>query len=205
MLCSPVRRRSICKLEFVELLLDLVRQRHLQSRAIGAYTSSRRGATAQSSCASGRCCVRRSRLHLGPYASALGSRVSSTVEPQFLVAEQRCAFRAAFEPGTQFCSHHRVAFEPDSQLRSVTLPQHAAADIAAFSFDDGPAHWYCASSYIGAHCQPAHCCTDCGGKGYITHGDGHRTACPCPASCKCKSPTGAVLAPAAPARPAGGR
>ena len=163
MLCSPVRRRSICKLEFVELLLDLVRQRHLQSRTIGAYTSSRRGAKAQSSCASGRCCVRRSRLHLGPYASALGSRVSSTVEPQFLVAEQRCAFRAAFEPGTQFCSHHRVAFEPDPQLRSVTHPQHAATDIAAFSFDDGPAHWHFAGSYIGAHCQPAHCCTDCGG------------------------------------------
>ena len=31
------------------------------------------------------------------------------------------------------------------------------------------------------------CCTECGGKGYITHGDGHRTACPCPASCKCKA------------------
>jgi len=49
------------------------------------------------------------------------------------------------------------------------------------------------------------CCTECGGRGYIVHGDGHRTACPCPASCKCKDPTGAVLAPAAPARPAGGR
>lgn len=49
------------------------------------------------------------------------------------------------------------------------------------------------------------CCTDCGGKGYIVHGDGHRTACPCPASCKCKSPTGAALTPAAPTRPAGGR
>jgi hypothetical protein len=49
------------------------------------------------------------------------------------------------------------------------------------------------------------CCTDCGGKGYITHGDGHRTPCPCPASCKCKAPTGAALTPAAPARPAGGR
>lgn len=33
--------------------------------------------------------------------------------------------------------------------------------------------------------QPG-CCTDCGGKGYIVHGDGHRTACPCPASCRCK-------------------
>jgi hypothetical protein len=49
------------------------------------------------------------------------------------------------------------------------------------------------------------CCTDCGGKGYITHGDGHRTPCPCPATCKCKAPTGAALTPAAPARPAGGR
>ena len=34
--------------------------------------------------------------------------------------------------------------------------------------------------------KPA-CCTDCGGRGYIVHGDGHRTACPCPASCKCKA------------------
>jgi len=31
------------------------------------------------------------------------------------------------------------------------------------------------------------CCTECGGRGYIVHGDGHRTACPCPASCKCKT------------------
>jgi hypothetical protein len=31
------------------------------------------------------------------------------------------------------------------------------------------------------------CCTDCGGRGYIVHGDGHKTACPCPASCHCKA------------------
>lgn len=49
------------------------------------------------------------------------------------------------------------------------------------------------------------CCTDCGGKGFIVHGDGHRTACPCPASCKCKSPSGASLAPVAPTTPAGKR
>jgi hypothetical protein len=49
------------------------------------------------------------------------------------------------------------------------------------------------------------CCTDCGGRGYIVHGDGHRTACPCPASCKCKSPPGASLTPVAPSLPAGGR
>jgi hypothetical protein len=49
------------------------------------------------------------------------------------------------------------------------------------------------------------CCTDCGGKGFIVHGDGHRTACPCPASCKCKLPPGASLTPASPSQPAGGR
>ncbi len=49
------------------------------------------------------------------------------------------------------------------------------------------------------------CCTDCGGKGYITHGDGHRTACPCPASCKCKNPSGASPASVSPVRPAGVR
>jgi hypothetical protein len=31
------------------------------------------------------------------------------------------------------------------------------------------------------------CCSECGGRGYIVHGDGHRTACPCPATCKCKA------------------
>jgi len=49
------------------------------------------------------------------------------------------------------------------------------------------------------------CCTECGGKGYITHGDGHRTACPCPSSCKCKTPPGASLTPVSSALPAGGR
>jgi len=49
------------------------------------------------------------------------------------------------------------------------------------------------------------CCTECGGKGFITHGDGHRTPCPCPATCKCKSPPGAALTPVAPSLPAGGR
>lgn len=32
----------------------------------------------------------------------------------------------------------------------------------------------------------------CGGtcvNGVITHGDGHRTQCPCPATCKCRSKT----------------
>jgi hypothetical protein len=49
------------------------------------------------------------------------------------------------------------------------------------------------------------CCTDCGGRGYIVHGDGHRTPCPCPSTCKCKNPTGASLTPGLPAVPAGRR
>jgi len=49
------------------------------------------------------------------------------------------------------------------------------------------------------------CCTECGGKGYIVHGDGHRTACPCPSTCKCKAPTGASLTPDLSAVPAGRR
>ena len=49
------------------------------------------------------------------------------------------------------------------------------------------------------------CCTDCGGRGYIVHGDGHRTACPCPSTCKCKSPPGASSTSGLPTRPAGVR
>jgi hypothetical protein len=49
------------------------------------------------------------------------------------------------------------------------------------------------------------CCTECGGKGFIVHGDGHRTPCPCPASCKCKNPPGASSTSGLPTRPAGVR
>ena len=35
--------------------------------------------------------------------------------------------------------------------------------------------------------DPDACCGDCGGRGYIVQPDGHRTACPCPPSCKCKA------------------
>lgn len=63
---------------------------------------------------------------------------------------------------------------------------------------------------------PGGCCVECRGTGWITHGDGHRTACPCPPTCACKKPKtacpdGKCPAPAAlpttssPARPAGGR
>lgn len=33
---------------------------------------------------------------------------------------------------------------------------------------------------------PDTCCGDCGGKGVLVMPDGHRVACPCPATCKCK-------------------
>jgi hypothetical protein len=37
------------------------------------------------------------------------------------------------------------------------------------------------------------CCGECQG-GFITHGDGHKTPCPCPPDCKCKA-TKSVLCP----------
>lgn len=30
------------------------------------------------------------------------------------------------------------------------------------------------------------CCKQCKGTGFITHGDGHKTPCPCPPNCPCK-------------------
>ena len=47
------------------------------------------------------------------------------------------------------------------------------------------------------------CCEDCGGKGVIVHGDGHRTPCPCQPSCKCKLAPGAALTSGGRAAPAG--
>lgn len=57
---------------------------------------------------------------------------------------------------------------------------------------------------------PGKCCGECKG-GWITHGDGHRTPCPCPSTCKCKTAgcpdgkcvPGASPATASPAVPAG--
>ena len=40
--------------------------------------------------------------------------------------------------------------------------------------------------------KPGECCSDCKGTGFITHGDGHRTPCPCPPTCKCKAKPGAA-------------
>ena len=33
------------------------------------------------------------------------------------------------------------------------------------------------------------CCGGCKGTGFITHGDGHKTPCPCPPDCECKAVT----------------
>ena len=33
--------------------------------------------------------------------------------------------------------------------------------------------------------KPGDCCGRCQ-NGWITHGDGHRTPCPCPPTCRCK-------------------
>jgi hypothetical protein len=51
-------------------------------------------------------------------------------------------------------------------------------------------------------------CADCGGRGYIVHGDGHRTVCPTCGGKACpdgKCPPGASPASVSPVRPAGVR
>lgn len=40
--------------------------------------------------------------------------------------------------------------------------------------------------------KPGECCGECKG-GWIVHGDGHRTACPCQASCRCKKAGASAL------------
>ena len=39
------------------------------------------------------------------------------------------------------------------------------------------------------------CCGSCK-NGFIVHGDGHKTPCPCPPDCKCKRPADPPTAPA---------
>jgi hypothetical protein len=43
--------------------------------------------------------------------------------------------------------------------------------------------------------KPGECCKQCKGTGFITHGDGHRTPCPCPPNCVCKKPKTAQPCP----------
>jgi len=35
--------------------------------------------------------------------------------------------------------------------------------------------------------KPGECCAECKGTGFVVHGDGHKTPCPCPPTCKCKA------------------
>jgi hypothetical protein len=49
---------------------------------------------------------------------------------------------------------------------------------------------------------PATCCSECGGKGYIVMPDGHRVACPCPPTCRCKAAKAVPAALPTPGSPA---
>lgn len=48
---------------------------------------------------------------------------------------------------------------------------------------------------------PGRCSGECGGRGYLVMPDGHRVACPCPATCPCKGGKGAEC-PGGKCRPA---
>lgn len=82
-----------------------------------------------------------------------------------------------------------VWLSADPAAVDLEAPRAAAAVAAArasMTHDTGPAP----PTPPPTPPKPGECCGDCGGTGFITHGDGHRTACPCPASCKCKGGKG---------------
>lgn len=90
----------------------------------------------------------------------------------------------------------------DPVSASLEHPRAAAAVAAARAsmVSEGPAPAPAPAPKPGK-------CTDCNGTGWIVHGDGHRTRCPCGAAAcpdgKCVP--GASPATAAPAVPAGKR
>lgn len=107
-----------------------------------------------------------------------------------------------------------VWLSADPQAIDLERPRAAAAVHAAMASmaKDGPTP---APEPTPA---PGKCCGECGGRGYLVMPDGHRVACPCPATCPCKGgkgkadcPDGSCSIPGAspatvsPARPAGGR
>lgn len=80
-----------------------------------------------------------------------------------------------------------VWLSADSRAVDVESPRAAAAvayAYAALAVDASPP---------SPAPQPG-CCKDCKSTGFITHGDGHRTACPCPADCRCKKTPGSSSA-----------
>ena len=78
-----------------------------------------------------------------------------------------------------------VWLSSDPQAARLEAPKAAAAVAAArasLAIDSGPAP--------APAPQPGKCCGECKGTGFITHGDGHRTPCPCPPGCTCKGGKG---------------
>ena len=69
-----------------------------------------------------------------------------------------------------------VASQPDDQLLTADIACEAARLVVQLRNEPAPA----------PDPEPEKCCDACKGTGYITHGDGHRTPCPCPVTCKCK-------------------
>lgn len=49
----------------------------------------------------------------------------------------------------------------------------------------GPVAVHAAYTIHTYQAEGGECCGECKG-GFITHGDGHKTPCPCPDDCRCK-------------------
>lgn len=87
-----------------------------------------------------------------------------------------------------------LSAEPDALERARPAAEAAVACAYASLLADAPAPAPAPPAPGPKPPAPA-VCTKCNGTGYIVHGDGHRTVCPCRSSCpdgRCPTPRGAT-------------
>jgi hypothetical protein len=85
-----------------------------------------------------------------------------------------------------------LAAEPDALEREAPRAEAAVACAYASLLVDAPAPAPAPPAPGPKPPAPARC-DQCNGTGYIVHGDGHRTVCPCRSSCpdgRCPTPRG---------------
>lgn len=85
-----------------------------------------------------------------------------------------------------------LSAEPDALEREAPRAEAAVACAYASLLVDAPAPAPAPPAPGPKPPTPARC-EQCNGTGYIVHGDGHRTVCPCRSSCpdgRCPTPRG---------------
>lgn len=91
-----------------------------------------------------------------------------------------------------------LSAEPNAE--AIERPRSAAAVAVAYAIVTADAAPAPAPAPTPPKPKPA-VCEECGGRGYIVHGDGHRTVCPCQSGNSANCPDGKCRIPIAPATP----